>query len=81
MAAIRLFRQGMIGVVMAESIGRLNMLSSLIGNLALCDGDAPLFSTWIEGRSCILSTALVECAVSVRIARSRFTQESVHFVV
>ncbi len=51
MAAIRLFRQGMIRVVMAGRIGRLNMLSSLIGNLAFCDGDAPLFSTWIEDRS------------------------------
>lgn len=51
MAAIRLFRQGMIRVVMAGCIGRLNMLSSLIGNLAFCDGDAPLFSTWIEDRS------------------------------
>ncbi len=43
MAAIRLFRQGMIRVVMAGRTGRLNMLSSLIGNLAFCDGDAPLF--------------------------------------
>lgn len=51
MAAIRLFRQGMIRVVMAGRIGRLNMLSSLIGNLAFCDGEAPLFSTWIEDRS------------------------------
>lgn len=51
MAAIRLFRQGMIRVVMAGRIGRLNMHSSLIGNLAFCDGDAPLFSTWIEDRS------------------------------
>lgn len=43
MAAIRLFRQGMIRVVMAGCVGRLNMLSSLIGNLAFCDRDAPLF--------------------------------------
>lgn len=50
MAAIRLFRQGMIRVVMAECTGRLNMRSSLIGNLAFCNGDAPLFLSWIEGR-------------------------------
>lgn len=50
MAAIRLFRQGMIRMVMAGRIGRLNTLSSLIGNLAFCDGDTPLFSTWIEDR-------------------------------
>lgn len=42
MAAIRLFRQRMIRVVMAGRFGRLNMLSSLIGNLASSDGDAPL---------------------------------------
>lgn len=51
MAAIRLLRQGMIRVVMAGRTGRLNMLSSLIGNLASSDGDAPLFATWIEDRS------------------------------
>ena len=49
MAAIRLFRQGMIRVVMAGRNGRLNMLSSLIGNLAV--GDASLFLTWTEDRS------------------------------
>lgn len=48
MAAIRLFRQGMIRAVMAGCTGRLNMLSSLIGNLASYDGDAPLFCTWIQ---------------------------------
>lgn len=42
MAAIRLFRQRMIRVVMAGRFGRLNMLSSLIGNLASSDGGAPL---------------------------------------
>lgn len=51
MAAIRLFRQGMIRAVMAGRIGSLNMLSSLIGNLASCDGEAPLISTWIQDRS------------------------------
>lgn len=44
MAAIRLFRQGMIRVVMAGRNGRLNTLSSLIGNLAVKDGS--LFLTW-----------------------------------
>lgn len=49
MAAIRLFRLRMIRVVMARRNGRLNMLSSLIGNLAM--GDAALFLTWPEDRS------------------------------
>lgn len=51
MAAIRLFRQGMMRVVMAGRTGRLSTLSSLIGNLASCDGEAPLISTWIRDRS------------------------------
>lgn len=48
MAAIRPVRQGMIRAVMAGCTGRLNMLSSLIGNLASYDGDAPLFCTGIQ---------------------------------
>lgn len=43
MAAIRLFRQGVIRVLMAGRTGRLSALSSLMGNLAACDGDVPLF--------------------------------------
>lgn len=58
MAAIRLFRQGMIRVVMAGRTGRLNMLSSLIGNLASCDGDVPLFSNWIPDKSLNQAPAL-----------------------
>lgn len=38
MAAIRLFRQGMIRLVMTGCTGRMNMLSSLMANLAAVMG-------------------------------------------
>lgn len=41
MAAIRLLRQGLMRLLMAGRTGRLNMLSSVRGNLAACDGDGP----------------------------------------
>lgn len=49
MADIRLFRQAMIRVLMAGRNGRLNLLSSLIGNLATEDGFS--FLTWTKHSS------------------------------